>query len=72
MAGVWSLYRNWRKNGHCHVRHQKIFYLYFLSHARLAGNILFIPGFLDEHKKLYSKFAAQSRKISLIIPAVYR
>ena len=58
MAGVWRLYRNWRKNGHCDIRNQKIFYLYFLSHAWLSCNILFVFGFLDEHKKLYSKFEA--------------
>lgn len=65
MAGLRCMYRRWRKNGNCHLCNKKIFYLYFFSHIRLAGDRLFILCFLDECEKLHSKLQAQSTEVSL-------
>ncbi len=63
MAGIWRLHCNRRKNGNCDFCYQKIFYLHFLFNTWLAGYILFVSCFLDEHKKLYPKIEAQSTPV---------
>jgi len=66
MAGVWCLYCHWRTNGNRHFRNPQVFYLYLVPYFWFAGNFLSDPRFLDERKKLYQKFKAQSGVVSLI------
>jgi hypothetical protein len=66
MAGVWSLYCNWRTNGNRHFRNPQIFYLYLISYVWFAGYLLFDPRFLDERKKLHQKFKEKPFAIFII------
>jgi len=65
MAGLRSLYRNWRKNGNCHFGHPQVFYLSFVPDSWLPGYFLPDPCLLDECKKLHQKFQEKSIKVSV-------
>ena len=68
MAGVWRMHRDRRKDGDCYFCDKKIFYLHFFPHAWFPGYRLFVFCFLDEYKKLHSKFQAKPSQVSLTSP----
>lgn len=66
MAGFWSMYCYWRKNGYCHRSDPEVFYIYFFSHPRVTGYFLLVLRFLDECEKLYSKLEEKSFTLLII------
>ena len=65
VARVRCLHRHRRQNGHCHLHHPEIFYLYFFSYHGFACNHLPVCRLLDEYQKLYSERKAKSITLSL-------
>jgi hypothetical protein len=66
MAGLWCMLVDRGQDGYCHVPHQDLVHLYFISDNGFPIDHLFHFGLLDEHKKVYSVRPQKPLEIPLI------
>jgi len=65
MAGIWCMYGNWGKTGHCHFQDPDLVYLYIVSDIGFPIDHLFCSRILDEYQKVHSFGEKKSPEVSV-------